>query len=149
MRALSSLLLVTLLVLGGLSACSTPSKDKKKETAPTRDIPDAQGDVSFQSFIGRLRTAVAAHDANVLASMMTPNFGYSLNPDLEGAGVFAYWDEKGLWEELKLVVNSEWAPFNDTMVAPAQIVGSGLSKSFRAGIVRVGGSWKFAYFVNG
>lgn len=133
-----------------LSGCQAPKNAKSEEAAATRrDMPDPSGDVSFQAFLGQLRLAVAQRDARVLASLMTPNFGYSLSPTLEGPGVFAYWDEKGLWEELKLVVSDTWVPNGDFMVAPAQFANTTRYSGYRAGITRLGGSWKFAYFVNG
>lgn len=122
------------------------SAEKKKDTAASAvpDMPDRSGDVSFQSFVGRLRTAVAKRDAVVLASMMTPNFGYDLEKNLSGPGVFQYWDENGLWEELNLVVNEKWVPFENYMVAP-----NPGTAGFHAGVTQVGGSWKFIYFVKG
>ena len=44
-------------------------------------------DVDFDAFIGRLRKAVATHDMNAIAQMMTADFGYSLNPEKSGEGV--------------------------------------------------------------
>src|ERR1041384_8201357 len=67
-----------------------PSIDKKKAKA---DLREENTDVDFQAFVGRLKKAVAAHDVNTLASMMTPDFGYRLNPERSGDGVFKYWDE--------------------------------------------------------
>src|SRR5215210_3659373 len=47
-----------------LFACAglEKGKDKPKDKSREPVIKDAGGDVSFQSFLGRLRKAVAAHD---------------------------------------------------------------------------------------
>lgn len=141
-----SLLSLLLAVAVSFPACQSAEKKSAEELAATTtpDMPDRSGDVSFQSFVGRLRAAVAKRDAIVLASMMTPNFGYDLDQNLSGAGVFAFWDQNGLWEELGLVVNEKWVPFETYMVAP-----SPGTAGYHAGVTRVGGSWKFIYFVKG
>ncbi len=139
---LAALALTALLLFPGCQ-----SADKKKKEAAAADgptMPDQSGDVSFQSFLGRLRTAVSKRDAPVLASMMTPNFGYDLEKDLSGPGVFQYWDDNGLWEELNLVVTEKWVPYKDYMVAP-----NPGTEGYHAGVTLVGGSWKFVYFVKG
>ncbi len=145
---LRSIPILSLLLAAAVSFPACKSTEKKKEEKPaaaTRpDLPDRSGDVSFQSFVGRLRAAVAKRDAVVLASMMTPNFGYDLDQNLSGPGVFAFWDQNGLWEELTLVVNEKWVPFENYMVAP-----SPGTAGYHAGVSRVGGSWKFVYFVKG
>lgn len=141
--------------------CETPGQaarkkkkaEKKEEPAPKpKDIPDAGGDVSFQSFVGRLRKAVGARDIPVLASMMTSNFGYLLEPEEgysgEGEGVFRYWDENGLWPELQSIVNEKFVPNGNFMVAPPQFASDPPNYTgYRAGLIRLGGSWRFAYFV--
>ena len=38
----------------------------------------------------------------MLASMMTPDFGYRLDPLGVRAGVFEYWDQNDIWKELSL-----------------------------------------------
>ncbi|MEO6871767.1 MAG: hypothetical protein ABI233_06055 [Chthoniobacterales bacterium] len=141
------------------TACPTtnPKKPGKKpastQAGPT--IPDQSGAVDFQAFLGRLRLAVHAHDVNTLAAMMTPDFGYVLGAtpaeDRQGAGVFQYWDDKGLWVELEGVLSEQFVPTpNEFMVAPPQFTDPATQYTgYRAGIQRVAGSWKFAYFVNG
>jgi len=112
---------------------------------------EASCDVDFQAFVGRLQKAVAAHDMNMLASMMTKNFGYKLNPPMEGEGVFKYWDEENLWPELEGILSEKFVKGDaEFMVAPPQFADKSLNyDGYRAGIRRVNGSWKFAYFVNG
>ena len=109
--------------------------------------------MAFQSFLGRLRQAVAAKDITAIAGMMTKNFGYHINPDREGEGVFAYWDQNDVWPELQLVVRERFVPFGDQrdgfMVAPAEFAAADHYTGYRAGIQLVNGSWRFAYFVNG
>jgi hypothetical protein len=107
-------------------------------------------DVDFQAFVGRLRKAAAAHDVNALAAMMTPDFGYRLNPEGSGGDVFNYWNEQNLWPELDGILSEKFVKKGDFMVAPPQFADESLHyDGYRAGIRRVNGSWKFVYFVNG
>jgi len=129
------------------AACSTPPK--KKTPVPHPQGKDLSGDVAFQSFVGRVRQAVAKRDLRMLASMMTPDFGYRLEPLGEGAGVFQYWDQNGIWNELQLVLNERFAPNGQYMVAPPQFAADPNYHGYRAGFILVNGSWKFAYFVTG
>ena len=162
-----SYLSVPALLVGSLIACAAckttpgPDKPEKATTAAARKKADKlvtaarNDDVNFQAFINRLRQAVQARDLHAVASMMTTNFGYRLDPPAEGDGVFAYWDQNNVWPELELVLKE---PFvvnnigsgNEYMVAPAEFVTSPESYTgYRAGIVLSNGSWKFAYFVSG
>ncbi|MGI8431945.1 MAG: hypothetical protein ACR2MW_06615 [Chthoniobacterales bacterium] len=136
------------------TACpaSNPKKNAKKPA--TTDTPiaavDENDSVDFQAFLGRLRKAVEAHDANAVASMMTVDFGYRLEPVGSGPGVFQYWDESNLWVELQGVLAEKFVPKGAYMVAPAQFADPASSyEGYRAGIRRVKGSWKFAHFVTG
>lgn len=150
-----SLLLVVALAF---TACPTtdPKKSAKKPatTAPEQPTKPADDEVDFQAFIGRLRRAVRARDVNMIASMMTPNFGYVLGAtpaeDRTGLGVFQYWEENNLWPEVEGILSEKFVPNEGFMVAPSQFVYDPEAYSgYRAGIRRVNGSWKFAYFVNG
>lgn len=136
------LCLLFAVLLGG---CSSLNKAKKeKEEPPMKDVSP---DVNFQAFLGRLRKAVDARDMPTIASMMTANFGYRLDPPGEGEGVFQYWDEKGVWPELQAVLREKFVPKGNFMVAPPQFATEDTYAGYRAGIANVGGSWKFAYFV--
>ena len=149
-------------VLIGLSLCSTSCKTTPQTTdtthpaatpkkkPPVTTLADQSGDQAFQSFIGRLRLAVRAHDVETIASMMTTDFGYQNDPPLQGPGVFAYWDEHNLWPELELIVKDRFVPKGDQyMVAPPEYVTNFDNYSgYRAGIRLLNGSWKFAFFVN-
>jgi hypothetical protein len=150
MRIIASILLVLAI---GLSGCQTPSQKAKKAALKKKakvELREESSDVDFQAFVGRLRKAVAAHDVNTLASMMTPDFGYSLNPEKSGEGVFKYWDEQNLWPELAGILSEKFVKKGDFMVAPPQFADESLNyDGYRAGLRRVNGSWKFAYFVNG
>lgn len=146
--------LIALAALLPLAACKTTEKKEPEQAAATRNnMPNPSNDVSYQSFVGRLRKAVAAHDVHVVASMMTSNFGYLLEPEGkysgEGPGVFQYWDEKGLWDELELVLQSQFVPKGNFMVAPPEFEEQPGYTGYRAGITMVNGSWRFAYFVSG
>jgi hypothetical protein len=135
-----------------LSGCGLFKKHDKKaaKNKPEQTMPDQSSQMDFQAFVGRLRKAVKAHDVNALAPMMTADFGYRLNPVASGPGVFQYWDENSLWEELEGILSEKFVPKGNFMVAPPQFADENLNyDGYRAGIVRVSGSWKFAYFVNG
>lgn len=140
---------VLMLIALGLCVCScaNPAKKKKDKKSNEPTINDAAGDVSFQSYVGILRKAVAARDMQTVASMMTENFGYRLEPPGEGEGVFKYWDENGLWKELELTLKEKFVPMGAYMVAPPQFATEENYHGYRAGIANVNGSWKFAYFV--
>lgn len=146
--------LVLLLNLA-LTACPTtdPKKDAKK-AARKGPPPQESSEMDFQAFLGRLRKAVKAHDVNTVASMMTPTFAYVLGAtqaeDRQGAGVFQYWDENGLWVELDGILSERFVSKDDYMVAPPQFADPAAEYvGYRAGIRRENGSWKFVYFVNG
>lgn len=152
MKIVASILLLLAIALGG---CQTPSQKEKEKKAALNKKTKAQlreesSDVDFQAFVGRLRKAVAAHDVNTLAGMMTSDFGYSLNPEKSGEGVFKYWDEQNLWPELNGILSEKFVKKGDFMVAPPQFADESLNyDGYRVGLRRVNGSWKFAYFVNG
>lgn len=152
MKKIVFLFLLSAIALGGCN--SAESKKKKQEAALKKrakaELRDENNDVDFQAFVSRLKKAVAAHDATTLASMMTSDFGYSLNPDKSGDGVFAFWDENGLWTELDAILTERFAKKGEFWVAPPQFADEALHyDGYRVGIRRVGGSWKFVYFVNG
>lgn len=155
MRFFTSVLLALVLVIGGLAGCRSASKAEKERKAALRkkakaELRDESTDVDFQAFVGRLRKAVAARDMTTIAAMMTPNFGYKVEPKMEGDGVFKYWDDENLWPELEGILSEKFVKKGDFMVAPPQFADSSLNyDGYRAGIRRVNGSWKFVYFVNG
>jgi hypothetical protein len=155
MKKLVLLFLVFALALGG---CSWFGSKKDKKPAVNKrakaELREENADVDFQAFVGRLKKAVTAHDANVLASMMTDDFAYLLGAtpaeDRKGEGVFKYWDENGLWTELDAILTERFAKKGDFWVAPPQFADESLHyDGYRVGIRRVNGSWKFVYFVNG
>lgn len=148
---------VLLLCAFGLSGCGMfkSKKDKDKKPAIDKrakaDLREENSDVDFQAFVGRLKQAVQAHDVNALAGMMSEDFGYSLNPEKSGDGVFKHWDENNLWPELEGIITTEkFAKKGDFWVSPPQFANEALNyDGYRIGIRRVKGSWKFVYFVNG
>jgi hypothetical protein len=156
-RFLTSLLLVSTLALTGCGLFS--KKDKEKQTATAQAKKDQEttednADVDFQGFLNRLRKAVQARDMNTVAAMMTTDFAYvmgsSSEQDRKGEGVFQFWDENGLWPELDGILSEKFVKKEDFMVAPPQFANPAIEyDGYRAGIRRVNGSWKFAYFVNG
>jgi len=144
--------LISTLVLSFTACPTTDSKkeSKKPATAAAEQPPEEDAGVDFQAFVGRLRKAIRAHDLNMLASMMTEDFGYRLEPVGSGEGVFKYWDDNNLWVELDGIISERFVPKGNYMVAPPQFADPSSEYSgYRAGIRRVNGSWKFAYFVNG
>ncbi len=107
-----------------------------------------ENDYNLDEFLLELRTAVGRKDMPAIAALMTPNFGYSLNPPMEGAGVFQYWDENNLWGELFLVVKEPFLDAGGWRVAPPEFVDPAANYTgYRAGLVRTPEGWKFAYFV--
>jgi hypothetical protein len=151
MRIVVSILLLLAVAVGGCK--STSKADKEKKAALTKK-PKANlredTDVDFEAFVGRLKKAVAAHDVNTLAGMMTTDFGYSLKPEKSGEGVFKYWEDQNLWPELDGILTEKFVKKGEFMVAPPQFADESLNyDGYRVGIRRVNGSWKFAYFVNG
>ncbi len=148
-----------LLVAVGLCGCKSPSKTEQEKKAAlskkTKASLREDSDVDFQAFVSRLKKAVSSHDVNTLAGMMTPDFGYSLRPEKSGDGVFKFWDDQNLWPELEGILTEKFVQKKNSdgkmfMVAPPQFADESLNyDGYRAGITRVGGSWKFAYFVNG
>jgi hypothetical protein len=158
MKVIASILLVLAVALSG---CQTWNKEKEKKAAlkkRTKVAPrEESSDVDFYAFLGRLRKAVAARDVPMLKSMMTDNFGYKLEPKWEGVepkpdtpGVFQYWEEQDLWPEVEGILSEKFVKYKGYLVAPPQFADPSVNyDGYRAGIRRVNGSWKFAYFVNG
>src|SRR3954447_25177477 len=153
MRKIAILLLLCALAFTG---CSSASKKKKDATAQTKKdaVQQDATDQDFEAFLGRLRKAVQAHDAHTIASMMTPDFafvmGSSAAQDRKGEGVFQYWDDNGLWPELEGILSEKFVKKDDFMVAPPQFANPAIDyDGYRSGMRRLGGSWKFVYFVNG
>jgi hypothetical protein len=145
------LLIVTSVLAFSLTACPTAEEKKKALAAQLREktsIPDQSGDQGFQAFMGRLRLAVRAKDMQTIASMMTPDFGYRLDPPGEGDGVFAFWDKNNVWPELNLVLKERFIPNGVYMVAPREFVIGDNYRGYRAGMRLEEGGWRFAYFVN-
>ena len=152
MRRVIYLLLAVAVALSGCKSAAKREKEKKAalDRKAKAELRDESTDTDFQAFIGRLRKAVAARDMNTIASMMTPEFGYRLNPEMSGDGVFKYWDEQNLWPELEGILSERFVKKGLYMFAPPQFADESLNyDGYRAGIRRVNGSWKFSYFVNG
>jgi hypothetical protein len=152
MNKLATFLLLCAFVFAGCGG----KKKKPKDTAQTKKAPVAEqsADQDFNAFIGRLRKAVQAHDVQTIASMMTSDFAFVMggtaDQDRKGEGVFQYWDEHGLWPELEGIMSETFVKKEEFMVAPPQFANPAVEyDGYRAGIRRVNGSWKFAYFVNG
>ena len=143
--------LTSILALSFTACPTTDSKKPPKKPAATVETrAEEDSSVDFQAFVGRLRKAIRAHDVHMIASMMTEDFGYRLEPEAFGAGVFQYWDENNLWIELDGIVSERFVPKGSYMVSPPQFADpSSDYTGYRAGIRRINGSWKFAYFVNG
>jgi hypothetical protein len=156
MKIFVSLLLLLVLVNAGCKSPEQRARDKKTAQAKKEDpeMGRESPDVDFQGFVGRLRKAVQARDMNALASMMTSDFAYVMGDtpdgDRKGDGVFQHWDEHGLWPELEGILSEKFVQKGEFMVAPPQFANPAVDyDGYRAGIRRVGGSWKFSYFVNG
>jgi hypothetical protein len=145
-------LLLSVVLACALLACGSPQTKKDKVAAAkaqrqTEDSQELENDPDFQGFVGRLRKAVAQHDVDTLAPMMTQNFGYSLNPVGEGPGVFQYWDQMNIWPQLEAVLAQHFVLKGSFMVSPPAFANDPNFHGYRAGMTTVEGSWKFAYFV--
>jgi len=164
------ILFIFLAIAVAVAGCQTTSEKEKlkkealKKKANVKPRGEESSDVDFQAFVGRLRKAVAARDKATLQTMMTPNFGYKLREsapmtekDWEGTdpvdgapGVFQYWDDQDLWPELDGILSEKFVKKGVYLVAPPQFADASLNyDGYRAGITRLNGSWKFAFFVNG
>jgi hypothetical protein len=140
-RCLSALLVICL-----LTGCPVERKDKKK--AKAGELKDQSGDIAFQSFVGRLRTAVDRKDTAMLASLMTPDFGYRWDTPPPGEDPFSYWERTRAWGELSRLLRAQWVPYDGYMVVPPQFADNPENYGgYRAGVRVVNGSWRFAYFV--
>src|SRR6266480_265135 len=156
MKKIAFVFLLGALALSGCGMFKS-KKDEKKPSVNKRakaDLREENNDVDFQAFVGRLKKAVAAHDVNTIAGMMTEDFAYVLGKtpgeDRKGEGVFKYWDENNLWPELEGIMTERFVKKDDFWVAPPQFADPTLNyDGYRVGIRRVKGSWKFVYFVNG
>ena len=155
MKTLASILLVFAVAFTGCKSAAKRQKDREAAAQKKKDAETtANPDVDFQAFLGRLRKAVKLRDLNTIAAMMTADFAYvmgdSPDADRKGEGVFQFWDENGLWPELEGILSENFVAKGDFMVAPPQFANPAVDyEGYRAGIRRVGGSWKFAYFVSG
>ena len=155
MKILATLLLVCAVAFTGCTSAGKRKRDRDAAAQKKAALEaTANPDVDFQAFLGRLRKAVAARDKNTIASMMTPDFAYVMgdgpDADRKGEGVFQFWDENGLWPELEGILSEKFVAKGDWMVAPPQFANPAVEyEGYRAGMRRVNGSWKFAYFVNG
>ena len=159
MKQILPLLLAFAVALGGCKMFGDDDKEKKKDPSKLdkrakAELREENGDIDFQAFVSRLRKAVAAHDATTLASMMTEDFAFYLGAteaeDRKGDGVFKFWDDNDLWPELEGILGERFAKKGNFWVAPPQFADPTLNyNGYRAGIRRVGGSWKFVYFVTG
>ncbi len=152
---------VLVLLLGGMSGCKTTGTNDEQEqqsrwepevNVDTEvDASESQVttiDLSLDEFLVDLREAALRRNMHKLASLMTSNFGYQLNPPKEGDGVFQYWDEKNLWSELILILNEDFVSNGNFMVSPPEFADPSVPyRDYRAGLLKVDGEWKFAYFV--
>ncbi len=149
------------MLCGLLAGCGSAEKKQTQEqqadwqpdmqieaTEETTEPQVSTIDLSLDTFLAELRSAAIRRNMHKLASMMTSNFGYQLNPPLEGEGVFQYWDNNDLWNELILILSEEFVPNGNFMVSPPEFADSSMPyNDYRAGLIKVGDEWKFAYFV--
>jgi hypothetical protein len=166
MRIFISVLLLLGLALTGCESASAAEKENQVDLSKKAKAVQREENLSalqridpnidaFEAFVGRLKAAVAAHDVNTLAAMMTPDFGYSLKPIRSGDGVFKYWDDQNLWPKLSRVLAEKFAHRGQYMVAPGQFVHESQKyHGYWAGIRQVSEGhsnswrWEFAFFVN-
>ena len=142
----SRLPLVCCLAALTLTGCESPYKksEKKREV----EKKNASNDPTFQSFLGRLKTAIDKKDYEMLRTMMAPDFGYRWDNPPPGDSIFAYWDLNNQWPELRRLMQQPFMPLEDFMVSPPDFADHPESfTGYRVGLKQVGGSWRFVYFV--
>jgi hypothetical protein len=122
---------------------------KKKDDEAKKPMKDQSHDQNFQAFLGRLRIAVEKHDTAMLATMMTPDFGYRWDDGPPGETPFMYWDQHKLWGELSNLLMQNFGPSEMYMVAPMQVISDPNYTGYRVGARTIRGSWRLAYFVSG
>lgn len=127
-------------VLLALAMASCESPYKKSDAADKKPLRNQAKDQAFQAFVGRLRIAVRKKDRQVLAQMMTPDFGYRWDDPPAGEVIFDYWEHHKLWGELGRVLQQEFTPNDLYMVAPPEVVNDPTYNGYRAGIRSVQGS---------
>lgn len=151
LRLVFSSLVLALAVVGcALHKHDDPTKAKPKATPPKKPpMADLSGDVSFQSFLGRLRIAVHKRDRPMLESLMAPDFGWRFDKPPEGELPFEYWDKANAWPELEKLLGEHFAPSENFMVSPPAFVTDPNYRGYRCGLRQLNGSWRFAYFVTG
>jgi hypothetical protein len=120
---------------------------KKKDEEEKKPLKDQSKDQSFQSFLGRLRIAASKHDTVMMASLMTPDFGYRWDDAPPGETPFMYWDKHQLWGELSHLLEQRFVESDMYMVAPREVVSDPTYAGYRVGARTIRGSWRLAYFV--
>jgi hypothetical protein len=141
-------LLCAVVAVSLLTGCPTERKDAKTKAKGKDHTKDVSGDMAFQAFVSRLRTAVEKRDVQMLASMMAPDFGYRWDTPPAGEDPFAYWERNRSWGELAQLMRAQWVPYDGYMVVPPQFAADPEGYAgYRAGVRMVNGSWRFAYFV--
>jgi hypothetical protein len=150
--------ILCVLVLGcALAGCAHHEDKPEKEKAKTKEaakakkpsIPDASGDTSFQSFLGRLRIAVHTKDKPMIQSMMSPDFGWRWDTPPAGETPFDYWDQNQTWGELETLLNDQFGPSENYMVSPPAFRNDSHYRGYRCGLRQFNGAWRFAYFITG
>jgi hypothetical protein len=136
---------LVLVSVTGCNSLNTPYK--KKDEEEKKPMRDQSSDQSFMAFLGRLRLAVAKRDKPMIASMMTPDFGYRWDNPPAGETPFDYWDKQKLWGDLSDIIKQRFVPNGLYMVSPPQVVLDPKYTGYRVGLRVVNGSWKFGYFV--
>lgn len=137
-----------------MTGCPPITEEGKKAHAETYGsvMENPQQSPAFTAFIGKLRRAVNLRDYPMMASMMTANFGFDLNSNLEGpAPAIQYWNQNGLWPELERILAMEFSKYDRYLVSPPAFAMQTEKKpytGFRAGIEETRSGFKFAYFVS-
>jgi hypothetical protein len=146
-----SLALCALFLTGLLTACPPMTERGKQAQREMFDNATFQPhqDQAFMAFLGRLRAAVRNRDTRMLASMMTPNFGFDLNSEFEGpAFAFQYWTQNNLWPQVEKALNEQFRLKENYVVSPPQFAFEPEEYTGpRAGILVHRNRYAFAYLV--
>ena len=138
--------LFPLVLITALAACESPYKKSDAEDKK-EPLKNQVKDPTFLAFVGRLKIAVAKKDKQMIASMMTADFGYRWDNPAPGETPFDFWDKHNLWGELNNLLRSPFVAHERYLVAPPDVMTDPTYHGYRVGMRTVRGAWRFAYFV--
>ena len=135
------------------SATKAPVIKAALESRPARldNVSD------WNTFISEFRRAIERRDKRLLRTAMDPNFRYTFERTLGGDPrdeALEIWDREGnrAWVEMARVVhkgNRNDPEVPGLMVCPPAWVEDQRYIGYRAGFMKVGGTWRWIWYVSG